>query len=98
MPVADEAAQGPVTVYPNDDRRYKCEEKDCKRRADLNVRLGSPPRGKGHFWCVTEHWIQARSLLLGRNVKIRYAEGAIDRILERLHSRLTTRRHKPATR
>ena len=35
--------KGPVTVYPNNDRRFNCDEKDCKRTADLNVKLGSHP-------------------------------------------------------
>src|ERR671914_1678240 len=80
----DKPPESTVTVYPNIDRRRVCEEKTCKRSADLHVKLGSPPSGKGHYWCAAEHWIQARSVLITRNVRIRYAEGATDRIIERL--------------
>src|SRR5918992_4297812 len=82
-------SEGPVTVYPNNDRRYSCEEQDCALMADLNVKLGSPPSGRGHYWCVTEHWLQVHSLLIGRKVKISYAEGAMDRIVDRLQRRTT---------
>jgi hypothetical protein len=85
MPVSnDKPPEGPVTVFPNDDRRRTCEEKSCKRSADLLVKLGSPPIGKGHYWCTAEHWIQARSVLITRKAKVRYADGAIDRIVDRL--------------
>jgi hypothetical protein len=85
MPVSsDKPSEGPVTVSPNNDRRRTCEEKSCKQSADLHVTLGSPPSGTGHYWCAAEHWIQARSVLITRKVKIRYADGAIDRIFERL--------------
>jgi|ERR687895_2960825 hypothetical protein len=80
----DKPPESTVTVYPNIDRRRVCEEKTCKRSADLNVKLGNPPSGKGHYWCAAEHWIQARSVLITRKVQIRYAKGAIDRIFERL--------------
>lgn len=81
----DKPPEGPATVYVNDDRRRKCEETECKRIADLRVVLGSPPTGKkGHYWCVSEHWIQARSVLVQRKISIRYAEGSIDRIIDRL--------------
>src|ERR687895_334853 len=67
MPVSnDKPPEGPVAVFPNDDRRRTCEEKSCKRSADLHVKLGSPPTGKGHYWCMAEHWIQARSVLITR--------------------------------
>ena len=83
----DKLAAGPVTVFPNDDRRRTCEEKKCEQPADLRVVLGSPPSDKGdHYWCLAEHWIQARSLFITRKIKINYAEGAIDRIMERIPS------------
>jgi hypothetical protein len=81
----DKSPEGPVTVFPNDDKRRACEEKECKRRADLRVVLENSPDEKGgHYWCVTEHWIEVRPLIIGRKLRIRYAEGAIDRIIERL--------------
>lgn len=81
---SDKPPKGPVTVYPNNDRRRKCERKTCKRKADLHVKLGSSPKGSGHYVCVPEHWLEARSVLINRKIRIRYAENAIDRIIERL--------------
>jgi hypothetical protein len=84
---SDTSPEGPVTVFPNDDRRLTCEEKKCKRHADLWVVLESQTSKKGgRYWCVAEHWIQARSLLISRKIEIRYAEGAIDRIMERFQA------------
>jgi hypothetical protein len=89
---SDKSSDGPVTVFPNNDRRRTCEDKSCKRPADLNVKLGSPPSGKGHYWCTEEHWIQARSVLITRKITIRYAKGAIGRIFKRLQP--TTQRQQ----
>jgi hypothetical protein len=80
----DEPPEGPVTVYPNKDRRRRCEKKSCKRVADLNLKVGTPPGGKDHYCCVPGHWLEVRSVLINRQIKICYAKGAIDRIFERV--------------